>query len=30
MRYIKLLPKHMQEQAKKLTPNLDLDDLFKS
>ena len=28
MRYIKLLPQHMQEQAKKLTPNLEVDSLF--
>ena len=28
MRYIKVLPQHMQEQAKKLTPNLEVDSLF--
>ena len=28
MRYIKLLPEHMQAQAQKLTPNLNLDHLY--
>ena len=28
MRYIKLLPQHMQDQANKLTPNLVLDQLY--